>query len=115
MTVPDFIRMKEPQFWEYNNGSKNEWKRTGEMKSQSCIISKTSRPEEKSKSKNTVDTVQQTKIARSAANYFSETSTEIPKTRQCSVSCFGPAQSCPISRNDATAEMGTDETQRASA
>ena len=25
-SIPDFIRMKEPKFWEYNTGSKNEWK-----------------------------------------------------------------------------------------
>ena len=62
-TIPDLIRMKEPVFLEYNIGSKNKWKRTREMKSQSCIISKTSRLEEKSKSKNTVDIVQRTKIA----------------------------------------------------
>ena len=62
-SMPDFIKMKKPQFWEYDTGSKNEWKRIGEMKNQSCIISKTSRPEEKSKSKNIVTPVQRIKTA----------------------------------------------------
>ena len=31
-SIPDFIKMKEPAFWEYDTGKKNEWKRTGETK-----------------------------------------------------------------------------------
>ena len=62
-SIPDFLKMKKLQFCEYETGSKNEWKRTGEMKCQSCIISKMSRLEEKSKSKHTVNVVQRTKTA----------------------------------------------------
>ena len=62
-SIPDFIKMKKLQFWEYETGSKTEWKRTGETKCQSCIISKMSRLEEKSKSNHTVNVVQRKKTA----------------------------------------------------
>ena len=55
--------MKKLQFWEYETGSKTEWKRTGETKCQSCIISKMSRLEEKSKSNHTVNVVQRKKTS----------------------------------------------------
>ena len=38
-SIPDFIKMKEPAFWEYDTGRKNEWKRIGETKDQDGIIS----------------------------------------------------------------------------
>ena len=56
--IPDFIKMKEPAFWEYDTRSKNEWKQIGEMKDQDCIISKNSSQTKLSKSKNVIATVQ---------------------------------------------------------
>ena len=61
--IPDFIKMKEPTFWEYDIGKKNEWKRTGEMKDQDCIRSKKASQTNVSKSKNVISEVQQTKTA----------------------------------------------------
>ena len=29
-TIPDFIKMKEPKFWDYDTGKNKEWKRIGE-------------------------------------------------------------------------------------
>ena len=57
-SIPDFIKMKEPAFWEYDTGKKNEWKRTGETKDQDCNISKHSSQTKLSKSKNAVATIQ---------------------------------------------------------
>ena len=62
-SIPDFIKRKEPPFWEYDTGSENEWKRTRETKDQDCIISKNSSQTKLSKSKNVVAIVQQTKTA----------------------------------------------------
>ena len=62
-SIPDFIKMKEPQFWEYATGSKNEWKRTGERKDQDYIVSKKSSQTNKSKSKNVISVVQPMKTA----------------------------------------------------
>ena len=31
-STPDFIKMKEPAFWEYDTGKNSEWKPTSEMK-----------------------------------------------------------------------------------
>ena len=61
--IPDFIKMKEPAFWEYDTGKKIEWKRTGERKDQDYIVPKKASQTKESKSKNTVDIVQRTKIA----------------------------------------------------
>ena len=61
--IPDFIKMKEPAFWEYNTGKKNEWKRIAETKDQDCNISKHSSQTKLSKSKNVVATVQRMKTA----------------------------------------------------
>ena len=61
--IPDFIKMKEPALWEYDTGKKNEWKRTGEMKDQDCILSKKSSQTKVSKSTNAVATLQRTKTA----------------------------------------------------
>ena len=39
-SLPDFIKMKEPAFWEYDSWKKNEWKQIGEAKDQDCNMSK---------------------------------------------------------------------------
>ena len=59
--IPVFIQMKEPAFWEYDTRSKKEWKRIGETKDQDCNISTKSSQTRISKSKNAVNTIQQTK------------------------------------------------------
>ena len=50
-----------------------------------------------------------------AANYFSETNSEKTTTKKRSISCFIITEGGPSTRNDATAETGTNEAQRASA
>ena len=57
--TPDFIKIKKHKFWEYDTSSTNQGEKTGEIKSQSCTISKMSRHEKKSKSKQAVNAVQQ--------------------------------------------------------
>ena len=61
--IPDFIKMKEPAFWKYDTGKKNEWKRTSETKDQDCKISKHSSQTKLSKSKNVVASIQRIKTA----------------------------------------------------
>ena len=56
--IPDFIKMKEPIFWEYDTRKKNEGKRTGKMKNQDCILAKKSSQTKVSKSKNVISEVQ---------------------------------------------------------
>ena len=56
--IPDFTKMKEATFWEYDTGRKNEWKRTGETKIQDCNISKKASQRKLSKSKTIVEIVQ---------------------------------------------------------
>ena len=53
--IPDFIKMKEPAFWEYNTGKKIEWNRTSERKDQDCIIPKKASQTKESKSKNVIE------------------------------------------------------------
>ena len=62
-SIPDFIKMKETTFWDYDTEKKNEWKRTGEMKDQDCVLSKKSSQTKVSKSKNVISAVQRTKTA----------------------------------------------------
>ena len=81
-SIPDFIKMKEPTFWEYDTGKKNEWKRTGERKDQDCILSKKSSQTKESKSKNVISAVQQTKTAGQQQIIFNETNTERTTTRK---------------------------------
>ena len=61
--IPDFIKMKEPTFWDYDTEKNKEWKRIGEPTAQACKISKHSRRTKLSKSKSMATIIQQTKTA----------------------------------------------------
>ena len=62
-SIPDFIKMKEPTFWEYDTGRKNEWKTNWRNKRPRLYYIQIFKSNEILKSKNIVAIVQQTKTA----------------------------------------------------
>ena len=59
--IPDFIKMKDPTFWDYATGRNKEWKRIGESNAQAGKISKHSSQIKLSKAKSMAANIQQTK------------------------------------------------------
>ena len=62
-TIPDFIKMKEPKFWDYDIGINEEWKRIGESTVQARKISKQSNQIKLSKAKSMAANIQRTKTS----------------------------------------------------
>ena len=107
--IPDFIKMKEPAFWEYDTGKKKEWKRTGEVKDQNCILSKKSSQTKVSKSKTVISAVQRTKIAGQRQIISAKQIQKELRRGNAVYLALVPTQVCPSARNDAIAETGSNE------
>ena len=79
--IPDFIKMKEPTFWDYDTGKNKEWKRIGEPTAQACKISKHSSRNQIVQGQEYGNHYTTNEDSRPAANYFGKTNPEGNSTR----------------------------------